>query len=62
MCAVVLSASLLKQQVETKAYAYGVSPTVSSLLGEFVVALLRKAQTNNSLTISPYDRKTRQPN
>ncbi len=38
-----LSASLLRQRVETKAYAYGVSSTVATLLSEYVVDLLRQA-------------------
>ncbi len=38
-----LSASLLRQRIETKAFAYGVSSTVATLLGEYVVDLLRQA-------------------
>ncbi len=39
---ITLSATRLREQVETKAYAYGVSPVVSTLLGEYVVDLLRQ--------------------
>lgn len=38
-----LSASLLRRRIETKAFAYGVSSTVATLLGEYVVDLLRQA-------------------
>lgn len=40
---IALSVPLLRRRVETKAYAYGVSSTVSVLLGEYVVELLRNA-------------------
>ena len=38
-----ISASQLKKRIEIKAYAYGVSSVVSTLLGEYVVELLRDA-------------------
>ena len=44
MQAVVLSASKLKQDIETKAYAYGVSSTVCTLLGEYVIDLIVQAK------------------
>ncbi|MFC1787879.1 hypothetical protein ACFLZY_01520 [Patescibacteria group bacterium] len=43
MAKIIVSASNLKEQIETKAYAYGVSSAVATLLGEFVVNLLRQA-------------------
>lgn len=43
-----LSASLLKRRIETKAYAYGVSSTVATLLSEYVVDLLRQPVEPNS--------------
>ncbi len=39
-----LSVPLLKRRVETKAFAYGVSSTVATLLGEYVVELLTQSQ------------------
>lgn len=36
-----LSAPQLKRRIETKAFAYGVSSTVATLLGEYVIELLR---------------------
>lgn len=41
MAPVKVSARELKQAVERKAYAYGISETVSILLGEYVVDLIR---------------------
>lgn len=38
-----LSVSLLRRRIETKAFAYGVSSTVATLLSEYVVELLRQA-------------------
>lgn len=38
-----LSASLLRQRIETKAFAYGVSSVVATLLAEYVIDLLREA-------------------
>lgn len=43
MTAIPISLSRLKKQVETKAYAYGISPAVSTLLGEYVTALIKRA-------------------
>lgn len=43
----VLSAHLLKRRIELKAYAYGVSSVVATLLGEYVVDLLRQSSANN---------------
>ncbi|MFH1236055.1 MAG: hypothetical protein V1685_03915 [Parcubacteria group bacterium] len=45
---ILLSASQLKKQVETKAYAYGMSSVVSALLGEYVVELLRQTVKNSA--------------
>lgn len=36
-----LSLSQLKQFVERKAFAHGVSPTVSTILGEYVIDILK---------------------
>jgi len=41
---ILLSASKLKKQIETKAYAFGVSPVVCILISEYVIQLLREAQ------------------
>ena len=41
-------ASQIKKQVETKAYAYGISSVVSALLGEYVVEMLRQAVKNSA--------------
>lgn len=41
---VTLSARLLREQVETKAFAYGVAPVICTLLGEYVVEVLRQAR------------------
>ncbi len=41
MAPVIVSARELKTAVERKAYAYGISETVSILLGEYVVELIR---------------------
>jgi|GEM_PF-1839523 hypothetical protein len=41
---VVLSASKLKQEIETKAFAYGVSSAVCALLGEYVIDLIKQAK------------------
>lgn len=48
MPTVVLSAPLLKKRVERKAFAYGVSSTVATLISEYVVELLREASKNQS--------------
>ncbi len=42
-----LSAPQLKRRIETKAYAYGVSSTVATLLSEYVVDLLRQSLEPN---------------
>lgn len=36
-----ISASQLQHSVERKAYAYGISPAVSTLLGEYVIELIK---------------------
>lgn len=41
MVPVMVSARELKQAVERKAYAYGISEAVSILLGEYVVDLIK---------------------
>ncbi len=54
-----LSASQLKRNIEHKAYAYGVSPAVSTLLGEYVVELIRQTyvrHTKKQLVPSPLGR------
>lgn len=43
-----LSAPQLRRRIENKAFAYGVSSTVATLIGEYVVALLR--DSDHSLT------------
>jgi hypothetical protein len=42
-----LSAPLLKRRIETKAFAYGVSSTVATLLSEYVIELLRQSLEPN---------------
>ncbi len=44
---IALSVPLLKRRVETKAFAYGVSSTVATLLSEYVVELLTQSNINN---------------
>ena len=41
MRTVKVSCSSLKEQLEQQAYAYGVSPAVSTLLGEYLIQLLK---------------------
>lgn len=41
MAPVMVSARELKEAIERKAYAYGISEAVSILLGEYVVDLIR---------------------
>lgn len=41
MTPVVISARKLKEAVERRAYAYGISEVVSILLGEYVVDLIK---------------------
>ena len=41
MAPIIVSARELKQAVERKAYAYGISEAVSILLGEYVVELIK---------------------
>ena len=41
MTAVTISTKELKKAIEHKAYAFGVSEAVSTLLGEYVVELIR---------------------
>jgi len=43
MSGTVLTASRLKDHVERKAFAYGVPSVVATLLGEYVVDLVREA-------------------
>jgi len=50
MTKVTLSASELKRHIEIKAFAYGVSETVSTLIGEYVVDLLRSQKQKASNT------------
>ena len=38
-----LSVPLLRRRIETKAYAYGVSSTVATLLSEYVIEILRQS-------------------
>lgn len=40
---IALSVPLLKQRVETKAFAYGVSSTIATLISEYVVELLSQS-------------------
>ena len=60
MQAVVLSASKLKQDIETKAYAYGVSSAVCALLGEYVIELIKQAKLTQGKHPS-YERQTIHP-
>lgn len=43
-----LSATDLKRNIEHKAYVYGVSPAVSTLLGEYVVDLIRQTYVRHT--------------
>jgi len=50
-----ISASQLKGSIERKAYAYGISPAVSILLGEYVIELIKNTyvrSTENQLAPS----------
>jgi hypothetical protein len=40
---IALSVPLLRRRIETKAFAYGVSSTVATLLSEYIVELLRQS-------------------
>lgn len=51
-----ISASQLQHSVERKAYAYGISPAVSTLLGEYVIELIKDTyvrHTEKQLVPSP---------
>lgn len=50
MTPVVLSAPVLKKRVERKAFAYGVSSTVATLISEYVIELLREASRDQNAT------------
>lgn len=41
---ITLSAQHMREEIERKAYAYGVSPVVAFLLGEHAVTVLREAR------------------
>ncbi len=41
---ITLSAQRMREEIERKAYAYGVSPVVAFLLGEHAVSVLREAR------------------
>lgn len=41
---ITLSAQHMREEIERKAYAYGVSPVVAFLLGEHAVSVLREAR------------------
>ena len=56
MSPIALSALELKKRIEKKAFAYGVSSVVATLLGEYVIELLRAA-SSSPLTTS-YERYT----
>lgn len=43
MPTILLSAKLLQERIERKAYAYGVSSAVAVLISEYVIELLREA-------------------
>lgn len=55
MTAVMVSARELKEAVERKAYAYGISQAVSILLGEYVVDLIKNlyAKSTKQLVQEP---------
>ncbi|MBI4592369.1 hypothetical protein HY733_02890 [Candidatus Uhrbacteria bacterium] len=55
MAPVVVSARELKEAVERRAYAYGISETVSILLGEYVVDLIKNlyAKSTEQLVQDP---------
>ncbi|MBI4437342.1 hypothetical protein HY631_00070 [Candidatus Uhrbacteria bacterium] len=51
-----ISISQLKESIERRAYAYGVSPAVSTLLGEYVIELIKDTyvrHTENQLVPVP---------
>ena len=47
-----LSLFLLKRRIENKAYAYGVSSVVATLISEYVVDLLRASASHGDLSES----------
>jgi hypothetical protein len=53
MSPVVVSARELKQAVERKAYAYGISEPVSILLGEYVVELIKNLYAKPTKQLVP---------
>ncbi len=51
-----ISASQLQGSIERQAYAYGISPAVSTLLGEYVIELIKNTYvrpTEKQLVPSP---------
>jgi len=53
MAPVIVSARELKEAVERKAYAYGISETVSILLGEYVVELIKTMYAKSTEQLVP---------
>lgn len=43
-----ISASQLQHSIERKAYAYGISPAVSTLLGEYVIELIKNTYVRHT--------------
>lgn len=46
---ITLSAQHMREEIERKAYAYGVSPVIAFLLGEHAVAVLREARAEQAV-------------
>ena len=49
MAKLIISAPLLKKRVENKAYAYGASPIVATLISEYVIKILKEANQQQNL-------------
>lgn len=53
MPTLIVSTKQLRKDMETKAYAYGVSPAVAGLLGDYIVEYLRELQKQQWAAIQP---------
>lgn len=49
---ITLSAQHMREEIERKAYAYGVSPVVAFLLGEHAVSILRDARAQQTAALA----------
>lgn len=61
MAPVMVSARELKQAVERKAYAYGISEAVSILLGEYVVDLIKHLYAKPTNQLVPQSLRQSEP-